>query len=208
MAIKESQIIFTPDNEPYLGRELLIQFDKIITACLEQNAQLAPRSHQIVLSELQEMACQVIPQAISISLSIRELIRQGYLFGAYVLLRSLVERAMILFYLQVKQSDIEKWKRGWRQAEAPGLAKMIEEIQTANGGRLNWRGHDVTAFLNSLVHGKPDSEFWNLIELKTGGMGHSTSKILNRPKLCDQLCADTIPMLAIVQSMMSAYFPN
>lgn len=66
---------------------------------MEQNALTAKKSHDIDLTDHQKMACQVISQALSITLSIRELIRQGYLFGAYVLLRSLVERSMILFYL-------------------------------------------------------------------------------------------------------------
>ena len=208
MTSSETPVVFTPDNEPYLGRELLFHFDQLILSCLEQNSRLAERSHQIVHSDLQEMAGQVIPQSISITLSIRELIRQGYLFGAYVLLRSLVERTMILLYLQARPTEIEKWKRGWRHDEAPGLSKMIEAIQTQQGGPLMWRGHEVTASLNSLVHGKPDSIFWNLVPLDSNRLGHASSKILNRPDLCDKLCADTIPMLAIVQAMMSAYFSN
>jgi len=35
-------IIFTPDNEPYLGRELLFHFDQIISSAMEQNAVTAP----------------------------------------------------------------------------------------------------------------------------------------------------------------------
>jgi hypothetical protein len=41
-------------------------------------------------------------------LSIRELIRQGYLFGAMVLVRPLAERTAILLYLQRKPAEIEK----------------------------------------------------------------------------------------------------
>jgi hypothetical protein len=101
-------VIFTPGNEPYLGRTLLFHFDQLISSAMEQNSRAAPTSHGRVLSDHQEMACQVIAQALSIALSIRELIRQGYLFGANVLLRALVERAAILLYLHLYPNDIER----------------------------------------------------------------------------------------------------
>ncbi len=43
-------VVFTPDNEPYLGTELLYHFDQIIASIMEQNADTAPESHS---SELQ-----------------------------------------------------------------------------------------------------------------------------------------------------------
>jgi hypothetical protein len=74
-------VVFTPDNEPYLGRHLLFHFDQIISSAMEQNSVTAPTSHGRSLTDQQHAACQLIPQALSIMLSIRELIRQGYLFG-------------------------------------------------------------------------------------------------------------------------------
>ena len=38
-----SEVIFTPDNEPYLGRELLFHFDNAICECLEQSGKIAPK---------------------------------------------------------------------------------------------------------------------------------------------------------------------
>jgi hypothetical protein len=86
MDAEDIPVVFTPGNEPYLGRELLFHFDQLICSVMEANASFAPTSHQGVLTDHQKMACQVIAQAISIALSIRELIRQGYLFGGRVLL--------------------------------------------------------------------------------------------------------------------------
>lgn len=204
---EEKSVIFTPDTEPYLGRELLFHFDQIISATLEQNAMVAPTSHGQSLSDSQKMACQVIAQAISITLSIRELIRQGYLFGAHVLKRSLVERQTILLYLHLYPEDIEKWNRGWHSGDAPGLAKMLDAIQNKWQRDSAVRGRDLTRAMNSLLHAKPDSAPWNLVPLGGNKVGHAVSKILNRPDLCDDLCADVIPCLAIIQAMMSAYFP-
>ncbi len=205
---EETPVIFAPDNEPYLGRELLFHFDQIISATMEQNAKVAPTSHDRDLSDHQRMACQVIAQAISITLSIRELIRQGYLFGAHVLKRSLVERQTILLYLHLYPEDIEKWGRGWHSGDAPGLAKMLDAIQNKWQRDPAVQGRDLTKAMNSLLHAKPDSAPWNLVPLGGNKVGHAVSKILNRPDLCDDLCADVIPCLAIIQAMMAAYFPD
>ncbi len=208
MDSETTSFVFTPDNEPYLGRNLLFHFDQIISSVLEQNAFTAPTSHGRTLTDPQQMACQVIPQAISITLSIRELIRQGYLFGAHVLLRALVERAAILLYLHLYPEEIDCWNRGWHQQDAPSLAKMFDAIQAKQQRTYTVRGRDLTASMNSLLHAKPDSAPWNLVSMGEKGLGHAVSKILNRPELCDDLCANVIPWVAVVQSMMAAYFPN
>lgn len=200
-------VIFTPGNEPYLGRKLLFNFDQIIVSVLKQNAVTAPKSQSPALTDRQRMACQVIPQALSIMLSIRELIRQGYLFGAYVLLRALVERAAILQYLDLFPDEIDRWNQGWHQ-DAPGLAKMFAAIQAKQQRNPTVPGRNLTASMNSLVHAKPDSAPWNLVPLDEQRVGHAVSKILNRPELCDELCADVIPWVAVIQGMMAAYFPN
>lgn len=201
-------IVFTPDNEPYVGRNLLFQFDKIISVTMERNASTAPRSYNQSLSDQQRMACQVVAQAISIMLSIRELIRQGYLFGAHVLVRSFVERVTILNYIYLYPEEIARWNRGWNLGDAPSLTKMLEDIQRKQNAKPFIRGRDITAHMNSLLHAKPASAPWNLVSIGQHRLGHAVSKILNRPELCDDLCAGMIPEVAILQSMMEAYFPQ
>jgi|LQYC01.1.fsa_nt_gi hypothetical protein len=205
---KSTPVIFTPDNEPYLGWELLFHFDQNISSAMEQNALTAPTTHDRVLTDHQRMACQVIAQALSITLSIRELIRQGYLFGAHVFLRALVERQTILLYLHLHPEEIERWNCGWNQGDAPGLSKMMDAIQSKWQRDSPVRGRDLTAVMNSLMHSKPDSAPWNLVPLGENGVGHAVSKILNRTDLCDDLCANVIPSLVIIQAMMAAYFPR
>jgi hypothetical protein len=70
------------------------------------------------------------------------------------------------------------------------------------------RGRDLTAQMNSLLHAKPDSAPWNMVPLGEAGFGHAVSKILIRPDLCDDLCANAIPWLAVIQGMMVSYFPG
>ncbi len=202
------KITFTPDDEPYLGRELLFHFDQMISCCLEKNAIVAPISHEMDLTSSQKMACQVIPQSISIALSIRELVRQGYLFGAHVLKRSLIERVMILLYLHKYPDKISLWEGGWNHRKAPSLAKMFEEINNKEQSNMDVKGYELTASLNSLVHGKPDSAPWNSVVMGDGKFGHTPSKMLASPELCDELCADILPWLTIIPAMICAYFPE
>lgn len=208
MNFDATPVVFTPDNEPYLGRELLFHFDQIICSAMEQNAVTAPTSHGRKLTDHQKMASQVIPQALSIMLSIRELTRQGYLFGAHILVRAFIERAVILLYLHLYPEEIVRWNRGWHHSDAPGLAMMFDAIQKRQQYSPAIRGGDLTASMNSLLHGKPDSAPWNMVSMNEGKLGHAVSKILKRPELCDDLCANVIPWVAVIQSMMASYFSS
>jgi hypothetical protein len=208
MDTRKIPVVFTPDDEPYLGLELLFHFDQLISSAMEQNAATAPTTHNRELTDHQKMACQVIPQALSITLSIRELVRQGYLFGAHVLVRALVERAAILFYLHLYPEEIERWNRGWHQQDAPSLAKMLEAIQVSLDSEPFVRGRVLTAAMNSLLHAKPDSAWWNMVFVGDQGLGHAASKILDRPDLCNECCANVVPWVVVVQGMMAAYFPK
>lgn len=203
------KVTYNPEDEPYLGRELLYHYDQMISCSLEKSSIIAKLSHELDLTEHQKMAVQVIPQSLNISLSIRELIRQGYLFGAHVLKRSLIERVVILLYLHFFPNKISLWSDGWENRKAPSLAKMLDEIKKkGNGDAPNIKGYEFTASLNSLVHGKPDSSPWGMVKIEDGKFGNAPSKMLDSPQLCDELCAETLPWLVIIVSMMCAYFPE
>lgn len=218
MANKEPQddkrakpdVVFTPANEPYLGRETVFAFDNLIIACLETNAETAPRTHKMKKTDLQWAACQLLPQGISIALSIRELVRQGHLFGALVLIRPLAERATTLLYLQRFPEEIVKWKRGWPQKgrddeRGPSLYKMLEKISE---GKFPGAAGEFTRLYNSITHGNPASAMWSVVQMSDGGLGHAVSKILDKPGLCDKVCLDASGWLAILLGMMNAVFPT
>ena len=198
-------VVFTPDNEPYLGRESVFAFDKLIVACLEASAEVAPRTHNMNRSDLQMAACQLIPQGTSIALSIRELVRQGHLFGSLVLMRSLAERTTILLYLYRNPNAVGIWKRGWRHGERPSLAAMLNAI---GGTAFPGVGPEITRSLNSITHGDPDSGVWSLIQMSDGGLGHAVSKILNNPSLCDKVCMEAAVWLAVIMGMINAVFSD
>lgn len=201
---KESPI-FTPGNEPYLGRESVFQFDQVIISCLEANAGVAAYTHTNKLTDLQKAACQIIPQGINLSLSIRELIRQGYLFAAAVLMRPLIERVAIISYLCERPEDVPLWQNGWQYKERPSLAKMLA---TMNKEVDTKQAQEICDLFNSLTHGDPIGSSFNLVTLPTGGLGYSVGKTLNEPDFCDFICFQSYCYLIVIMGRMAACFPN
>ncbi len=202
---KESLVVFTPDNEPYLGRDSVFHFDQVILSCLEANAKIAAYTHNNELNDLQKAACQIVPQAINLALSIRELVRQGYLFAAAVLIRPLIERAAIISYLQEKPEGISLWQNGWRRKERPSLATMLATMTKVVNTE---QAQEICNDLNSLTHGDPKSSDFNLVSLPGGLLGYSVGKVLNKPELCDFVCFQSYLYLIVIMARMVACFPE
>jgi hypothetical protein len=199
-------LIFTPSDEPYLGRELLHAYDNLICSCLELNSKCAPASHGKALSDFQHAMCILVPQTISLALSIRELIRQGYLFGAKVLVRPFTERAVTALYLFNNAEAMKIWNDGWEHRKRPTLQKMIEAIyeKVQKGSLTSLKG--ITRDLNSATHGDPLSAKWNVVLRDDGVPVFLPSKNLKSPGLADEICAETIPWLAATMEVMSEAF--
>ena len=198
--------VFTPDNEPYLGRESVFQYDQVIMSCMEINSEISIYTHQNLdsLSDLQRAATQIIPQGVNLALSIRELVRQGYLFAALVLMRPLIERAAIISYLHANPEEVATWKNGWKFKERPPLSKMLE---TMSGNADIEEAKKICEMFGHIVHGDPVGAEWNLVSKQNGGLGYSTGKILNDPDLCDFICYQSYLYLIVLMGMMSACFP-
>jgi hypothetical protein len=199
-------VIFTPSDEPYLGQKLLLSFDNLITACLELNSKCAPATHRRQLSSFQNALCILAPQTISLALSIRELIRQGYLFGAKVLVRPFTERAVTMVYLFKKPDALQIWDEGWKHDKRPSLQRMVEYLNDSllQGPLPSMKGF--THAPNSATHGDPLSARWNVVLNKEGMPVFLPSKNLDSPGLADEICAETIPWLAATMGMMSVAF--
>ncbi|MFH1618277.1 MAG: hypothetical protein ABIG11_00060 [bacterium] len=201
--IEKKSPIFTPGNEPYLGKESLFIFDTIISACLAANKEAAAYSRNHELSDLQKAACQIIPQGISLALSIRELVRQGYLFAAAVLMRPLIERAAIISYLHENPEKVVLWRNGWKHSERPSLAVMLA---TMNKEADTKQAKEFCDDFNHLVHGDPVGASYNLVKLDSG-FGYAPSKMLNNPELCDYICIQSHCFLIVIMARMAGCFP-
>lgn len=197
--------VYLPSDEPYLGRESVYQFDHVIVSCLEANSDIAAYTHKIKLFPLQKAACQIIPQGINLALTIRELIRQGYLFGALVLIRPLIERAAIISYLYKYPDEVKTWESGWQFSKRPSLSKMLDTM----GGKVDiTTAKQICETFGHIVHGDPVGSQWNLIKLSGGRLGYSVGKVINDPELCDFICFQSYCYLIVLMGMMVACFPN
>ena len=201
-----SPAVYTPGNEPYLGSQGLMRFDLTIVAAMKANQAVALASHQSESTALQLAACEIIPQAISISLSIRELIRQGYLLSGMILVRPLIERTAIISYLVQNPAAVALWKLGWPHGKRPSLAKMLDSMGWDGVG--DSMGRKICDTFNHLVHGDPLSAQWNMIGLDTGSIGYASGRIIDRPDVCDTLAGIAYAHLIIVMAMMAATFPG
>jgi len=204
----DTPVVFTPDNEPYLGRGALLTFDQEIPFSVWVNTHIAAytRAHSDELTDLQRAACQIVPQGINLALSIRELIRQGYLFAALVLIRPLIERAAIISYICDHPEAVEKWKGGWRFRERPALSTMLHSM--ARGGAELAVAKDICEHYGHIVHGDPVSAEWNRIPLDDGSLGYAVGKVLNHPSLCDELALQGSAYLRILVARATACFPE
>ncbi|MGA0546094.1 DUF5677 domain-containing protein [Brevundimonas sp. VNH65] len=109
----EGPVVFDPSNEPYLGRHSVLVFDNMISAAMGAHEVIARSTHRGDLSRLQIAATQIVPHALSLALAIRELVRQGYLLAAEVLMRPLLERVAVISYLAEHEEKIALWEAGW-----------------------------------------------------------------------------------------------
>ena len=145
------------------------------------------------------------PQTISLALSIRELIRQGYLFGAKVLIRPFVERSVTMLYQFHNEEGLALWNEGWIHTKRPSLQKMFENLNERLLGGVYPSVKGFTHDFNSATHGDPLSARWNVV-LRDGVPVFLASKNLHSPELADEICAEAIPWLASAMGMMSAAF--
>jgi hypothetical protein len=197
--------VFLPHNEPYLGHPTLLEFDQAIPAAMHAHTRLAQSTFHRQLSPVEQAAAQLVPQAVSIALSIRELIRQGYLFSAALLLRPLVERVGTVEYLRVNPDAVEAWHAGWPRKGQPCLQELLEatsQAEAANPDELRYFAN----VLHKLIHPDPTGGIWNMITRDDGRPAFSSGKILDDPQLCDFVSVTASRFLELVTRIATDIF--
>ena len=204
----DQPLTYSPDNEPYLGSEALLCFDKNIPFCLWVSSHIAKytHNHRNELTDLQQAACIIIPQGVNLALSIRELIRQGYLFAAYVLIRPLIERAATISFLCNNPGEIVIWKDGWRFRKRPKLADMLKSMAGKEANLEDVKS--ICDHYNHIIHGDPQSADSNRITVSEGIYGYSVGKVLNNPSLCDELAIQGLSYLQVLTGRAMKCFPE
>ncbi len=180
--------VFMPDNEPYLGRPLLVLFDRTITQAMAIHRQLGARTFATDLTAIQIAAVEIIPQGISIALSMRELIRQAYLFSAGILMRPLIERTGMIYYLHGNAAAVTAWNDGWPRKSQPTFDNLLDLVMGPGSDEEREAARTV---LHKLVHSDPRSASFNATVRSDGLLASASGKELNEP-----IKADTISALA------------
>lgn len=181
-------IIFTPDNEPYLGRPLLVLFDRTIAKSMVVHRQLGARTFATDLTAIQIAAVEIISQGISIALSMRELIRQAFLFSAGILIRPLIERTGMIYNLHGNAAAITAWNNGWPRKSQPTFDNLLDLVMGPGSDEERAAARTV---LHKLVHSDPRSASFNATVRSDGRLASASGKELNEP-----IKADTISALA------------
>lgn len=195
--------VFLPEDEPYLGLDSLHLFDLLIVHRLDEHAQIASYTAAPGLSDLQRAAIQIVPQAVSIALAIRELIRQAYLFPAVVLLRPLIERTAIIAWLRATPDAVAAWHAGWPRSKQPRLPAMVATLH--GWDQLSTQDpQKIAAFsklLHQIVHGDPAVTHLNVIVEPEGKATHGMGKMLQNPALCDFVSVITLHYFSLVTKL-------
>lgn len=202
---QERPPVFLPHNEPYLGHPALLEFDIAIPPAIKTHIRLSQGTFDRDLSLLEQAAVQLIPQAVSIALSIRELIRQGYLYSAALLLRPMIERVGLLEYLRIHPEAVQSWHGGWLRNDQPSLQKLLKTI-----GQTEANSEDDLKFfskvLHKLIHPDPAGALWNMITREDGKPAFSSGKLLDDPEFCDFVSAVGCRMLLLVTRLAKDIF--
>jgi len=208
--------LFTPDDEPYLGVQLVHQLDLLIVPLMQQQTRIAAWTHSNDLTPLQQAAAELAPGACSLVLSIRESVRQGYLLAALVLTRPLLERVATLSYLVENPAQVELWRQGWTFKGRPSLRTRMKamglppssdsELLTPDAPS----GDDISAMIdryNGLVHGDPASAYSTAVLLPDGRPGHAIGKDLSSPTRANRICGETLAWVAVMMARCAQLFP-
>lgn len=178
--------VFLPENEPYLGRPLLTLFDQTISKSMTVHRRLASRTYATDLTPLQIAATEIVPQGVSIALSMRELIRQAYLYSAGILMRPLVERTGTICYLQANPSALLAWTCGWPRRSQPAFQDLLDLVMPSDSEEER---ESTRELLHKLVHSDPKSAAFNATTRSDGLRASAAGKELAEPVKADAISA-------------------
>jgi hypothetical protein len=206
----------SPIQDPYLGRESLFLFDNLIVGAMEVNQRVAAWTHGKELTRLQHVACQILPNGFSIVLSIRELVRAGYLFSAEILLRPLIERVAVISYMMETDNALDLWEQGWPHKTRPPLSRMLASIkeyaefdqQSGSVVKLQEIVRQMTTHFNSIIHADPDGLDTNIGVTVNGTIGYLSGASVHDHKKCDRICTEAVTYTSLLMKRAADIFPQ
>ena len=135
---------------------------------------------------------EIVPGACSLAFSIRELVRQGYLLAARILLRPFVERVSTLTYPIDHAETVAHWHSGWSHQSRPSLHARLKTVMGADEPMpddVSEAFKGLISDFNGMIHGDPNSAHQSAILLPSGDPGYTVTKDLGSPARADEICA-------------------
>lgn len=202
---REIKAVYDPSDEPYLGNEHVLSFDKSIPEALNKNLTVARRTFEVEMSAIQKAGSVLIPQGISIALSIRELVRQAYLYSAAILLRPLLERTSTMHWLMSHQDSVAHWHDGWPRKYQPSLEELLANFFP---DRSEDHLETYRNMLHKLVHADPQGAIYNMLRRSNGDFVFPSGKIVDDQLMCSVLCITGELSLRHLVRMADQLFPE
>ena len=192
----------------------------MIPLAMRFNKAVGDQTLEGVLSELQSAAIEIAPGGFHLCLAIRELIRSGYLFGAEILLRPLLERVAVLAYLNRNPATgLQLWRDGWPHKSRPSIKTMIECIEEPPRTMGDdWYPQDYSVHsllrervdhLNRLVHADPVGAYRNTIfDTERGRPVHLSGPNFKNPEYCGEIAMTANALMCSLFQVVSVIFPE
>jgi hypothetical protein len=218
MAKKNWKLETAPDL--YVGQPDLHFFDLMIPLAMRFNKAVATRTFKGSLTEIQLAAVEIAPGGFNLCLSIRELIRSGYLFAGEILLRPLLERVAVLSYLHKNQNTgLQLWRDGWPHKSRPSIKTMIKFIEepprTLGDDQYpsDYSVHDLLLervdHLNRLVHADPIGAYRNTVfDIERGRAVHLSGPNFKNPAYCGEIAMTANALMCSLIQVVGAIFPE
>jgi hypothetical protein len=187
----------------------LQQFDEMVLLLMQQHGQIGPWTRAHTMTPLQQAACQLAPQASSLLLGIRELIRQAYLMPAAALVRRAFERIATLSWRCENPSQVQRWHDGWKHSSRPPLSERMTAMLGADPPEETMRrAKAVIDEFNGFVHGDPVAANMGAVLLGGGGVGFTVSKDLGSPTRASVLAQQGALYTVVLSSRCVQLFPE
>jgi hypothetical protein len=145
-------------------------------------------------------------------LSVRELVRQGYLYAAMVLLRPMVERIGTLSYLIEHPDGLATWQAGWKHGTGPSLVELLETIRGLSDATSAPSDDEIAIGArryHELVNvGCPSAMPAVFVTLGNGAPGFTTGKDIHSPENADAVAYEAAMMAIVLMSRCVQVFPK
>ena len=156
---------------------------------------------------IQKATLELAIPTISIAAGVRELIREGCLVPALVLLRSLIERTATLNYVIHVPGALEMWESGWPHQSRPSLRLRLSSMLRLSGDAADQLMEAMSAY-NGMVHGDPKAAGQNRIQLPGDDMPVAITHDYGSPQRASAIALEAGVMLAYLSALIEVAYPE